>query len=69
MTTPLLIHEVARLAKHCGILNDKAYRDCCIREDFNKLRSENITVQDAEYDIAKKYNISPERVHTIVYKK
>jgi len=68
----LLIHEIAELAQNLGILNERAYRDLCIRIEFEKLHNSGAKVEDIEYELAEQFSskeikITPESIHRIVY--
>lgn len=67
------LHDIAALAQKCGILDEKKYRDLCIKEEFQKLKNEGVKTEDAEIIISEKYSykgneIKPETIHFIIYR-
>jgi hypothetical protein len=66
MSGKSLIHYVAKEAKLLGFLDETAYRNVCIVEDFEQLRSEGYKYTDAENILAEKYLLAPGYIHKIV---
>ncbi len=70
----LIVHEIANIARNLGILNERAYRNLCIRMDFDKMRREGVRVEEAEIILSEKYSsakskITPETIHSILYRR
>jgi len=64
----ILPHYIARYAKEFGFLDDVAYRNICINLEFKELRNNGFRVFDCKEYLAKKYTISEDSVHTILYR-
>ncbi len=69
-----LLHEIAALAQKVGILDERKYRDLCIREEFEKLKRECVKTEDAEIILAEKFSnkftdLKPETIHGIIYRR
>ena len=58
----LAIHYAAAFAQSFGILNERAYRDLCIRLDFEKMRTQGKKVEDIMYELAEKYSIKESKI-------
>jgi len=74
LTEILIPHHIAACAKAYGFLDEKEYRDFCIREQFNKRRSEGMKVEKIELELSEefssqKYPLTPESIHDIIYRK
>lgn len=70
MNKDIIPHYIARFAQMFGFLDEKKYRDFCIREEFDQLRTlEKLTMEKSEIQLAKKYGLEPETIHLIIYKK
>ena len=71
--TDKIIHSIATAAAELGILNETAYRNLCIRKEFEKLRREGkdmgTTVEEVVLTLADKYSLSYELVMKIVYER
>lgn len=68
MNEKVLIHYVARLAQMCGFLDEKKYRDVCIREEFDQLRKiDKLKVEEIEIKLAQKYSMQQDTIHKIIY--
>lgn len=68
-----MVHEIASLAKELDILNERKYRDLCIKIEFDKMRKEGITVEEAEILLAEQFSyddakITDKTIHGIIYK-
>lgn len=69
MNEKVIKHYVAQLAQMCGFLDEKKYRDICIREEFTQLRTEQkLTMEKAEVFLGQKYKLKPETIHLIIYR-
>lgn len=70
MNEKIVAHYIAKFAQMYGFLDEKKYRDFCIREEFDQLRTlEKLTMEKSEIHLAKKYGLEPETIHLIIYKK
>jgi hypothetical protein len=70
MNEGIIKHYIAQLAQMCGFLDEKKYRDICIREEFAQIRNEEkLTVEKTEIKLAEKYSVQPETIHKIIYLK
>ena len=70
----IIVHEIANIARNLGILNERAYRNLCIRMDFDRMRREGVRVEKAEIILSEKYSdakskITPETIHSILYRR
>lgn len=65
---------VARFAQEFGFLDERAYRDFCIREKFKVLRGEGMKMEKIEMRLSEEFSnddrkLTPESIHRIVYNK
>jgi Mor family transcriptional regulator len=58
--------KVVKEAESYGILNYYAVRNIRIRNDYINLRKNFVTYDDAVYDLAHKYHISPSQIRAII---
>ncbi len=61
-------HYIARIAKELGFLDDVAYRNICIKIEYEQLRLKGFRVFDCKEYLAKKYVISEDSIHSILYR-
>ena len=57
-------HKVAEMAKHYKFLNETAYRNYCIREDFSLFRKENKSIEEIEY-LCRNFPVTTSKLHTL----
>lgn len=72
MTKEIIPHYIAKFAQLFGFLDERKYRDFCIKEDFEKMKSGGMKVEQIELDLSQKYSteiypLSPESIHRIIY--
>jgi len=62
-------HIIAALAEQYGFLDQRKYRDYCIREEFYKLREseDKQTIEDVEQILGEKFSLGVDSIHKIVY--
>lgn len=72
----IIIHQIAAMALHLGFLDEVKYRDYCIREEFRDMKNRSndsndclLSTDEIEIELGDKYNITPESIHRIIYKK
>jgi len=68
----LILHETAFKAQKFGFLNERAYRDVCIRLEYDRLKNKGVKLEDAEQILAKQFTslrhkITAESIHRILY--
>lgn len=66
---PELLHSIAVAAKHAGILDKIAYRNKCIRIEFEDMKITCIgeTVEELIRKISEKHHLGFETIREIVY--
>ena len=73
MNKEIIPHYIAKFAQLFGFLDERKYRDFCIKEDFEKLKLQGMKVEEIEIKLSKTYSselysITPETIHFIVYR-
>ncbi len=73
MNKEIIPHYIAKFAQAFGFLNERKYRNFCIKEEFEKMKNAGTKIEDIELILSErfsteKYPISPERIHDIVYR-
>ncbi len=68
----IIIHQIAAIAQRLGILHERAYRDMCIRLEFDRLKKQGVKVEEAEIILSKRFSskknkLTPESIHRIIY--
>ena len=74
MNKEIIPHYIAKFAQELGFLDERKYRDFCIKEDFEKMKSEGIKVERIELELSSRYSssqypLTPESIHRIIYYK
>lgn len=74
MNKEIIPHYIARFAQDLGFLDERKYRDYCIKEDFDKMKAEGIKVETIELLLSERYSsaqypLTPESIHDIYYRK
>ena len=73
MNKEIIPHYIAKFAQAFGFLDERKYRDFCIKEDFIKMKSEGMKVEEIEIKLSEKFSsenhpLTPETIHFIVYR-
>ena len=74
MNKQIIPHYIAKFAQMFDFLDERKYRDFCIKEDFEKLRTSGMKVEEIELELSQrfsseKYPLQPETIHKIIYTK
>lgn len=64
-----VLHSIANAAKHLGILDHTAYRNKCIRLEFEKMKSSCVgeTVEEIIKKISDKHHLGEATIRDIIY--
>lgn len=74
MKSEIIPHYIAGFAQLYGFLDERAYRDFCIKEEFKKMKNEGMKMEKIELFLSDKYStkqfkLTQESIHRIVYSK
>ena len=64
----------AKIVEFYGFLDDRKYRDYCIKEDFAEMRKAGMKVEKIELELSERYSteknpLTPESINGIIYRK
>lgn len=74
MNKEIIPHYIAKFAQLFGFLDERRYRDYCIKEEFAKMKNNGMKIEQIELELSqrfstKKYPLQPETIHKIIYTK
>ena len=70
----LIGHYIASFAQMFGFLDERKYRNFCIKEEYEKMRTAGMKVEEIYIELSQRYStekypLQPESIRTIMFRK
>ncbi len=74
MNKEIIPHYIAKFAQVCGFLDERKYRNFCIKEEYEKMRAAGMKVEEIYIELSQRYStekypLQPESIRTIMFRK